>query len=134
MNPLAGDINDLDARIFPFKVHRARQPYDLVYNYLLQPKTFGEGGFWTEFDWDQALRLGSETVGLPFSGEYGFAETEMYWPLTHTVAPAGQALLCADCHSPEGRLDWKALGYPGDPMEWGVRNPAGAGETAQVMP
>ncbi len=61
-----------------------------VYNYLLQPKTFGEGGFWTEFDWDQALRMGSEAVGLPFSGEYGFAETEMYWPLTHTVAPAGQ--------------------------------------------
>jgi octaheme c-type cytochrome (tetrathionate reductase family) len=134
MNPLAGDIDDPEARIFPFKVHRAKQPYDTVYNYLLQPKTFGEGGFWTEFDWDKALRLGSEAVGLPFSGEYGFADTEMYWPLTHTVAPAGEALLCADCHSPNGRLDWEALGYPGDPMEWGVRSPAPTDETAQVMP
>jgi hypothetical protein len=30
-------------------------------------------------------------------------------------------LQCNDCHSAEGRLDWQALGYPGDPMEWGGR-------------
>ena len=45
----------------------------------------------------------------------------MYWPTTHMVQPKENALQCNDCHSPEGRLDWQALGYPGDPMEWGGR-------------
>ena len=121
LNPPAGDITDLDARIFPFKVHRAKQPYDAVHNYLLQPKTVGEGGFWTEFDWDQSLRLGSEVTGLPYSGEYGFAETEMFWPVTHLVAPAEEALTCNACHGENSRLDWQALGYNGDPIEWGSR-------------
>ena len=121
LNRLLGDINDPTAKIYPFKVHRAKQPYDMVYEYLLQPKTVGEGGFWTEFDWDQALRLGSETVGLDYSGEYGFAETSMNWLITHMVVPSEQALQCNDCHSEEGRLDWLALGYYGDPSEWGGR-------------
>ena len=121
LNPPAGDISDPEARIFPFKVHRARQPYDVVYQYLLQPKTVGEGGFWTEFDWDQSLRLGSEAVGIPYSGEYDFAETAMFWATTHMVAPADQSLTCNDCHGDEGRMDWTALGYPGDPIEWGSR-------------
>ncbi len=121
LNPPSGDINDPEALISPFKIHRAKQPYDTVYNYLLQPKTYGDGGFWTEFDWNQALDLGSEATGLPFSGEYGFAETEMYWPVTHLVAPVEDTLQCVACHSDEGRLDWIALGYPGDPIEWGGR-------------
>ncbi len=122
LNPLDGNINDPTAKIFPFKVHRAIQPYDPVNGYLLQPKTVGEGGFWTDFDWDQALRLGSEVVGLDYSGEYGWADTEMYWPTTHMVQPKEDALQCASCHSENGRLDWEALGYPGDPVEWGGRD------------
>lgn len=121
INTLRGDIDDPQALIFPFKVHRAWQPYDAVYNHLLQPKTVGEGGFWTEFNWDQALELGSQAADLAYSGEYGFAETIMYWTVSHMVAPSDQALQCGDCHSPEGRLDWQALGYPGDPLEWGGR-------------
>jgi octaheme c-type cytochrome (tetrathionate reductase family) len=117
----AGDINDPNAKIFPFKIHVAKQPYDVNYNYLLQPITAGEDGYWTNFDWDNAFRLAEERMGLPYSGEYGFAETWMYWPSTHMVQPKENALQCADCHSAEGRLDWEALGYPGDPMEWGGR-------------
>jgi octaheme c-type cytochrome (tetrathionate reductase family) len=128
LNPLAGSIDDPEAHIFPFKIHTAKQPYDVVYRYLLQPKTAGEGGFWDTFDWDLSFRLGSLATGFPYSGQYGFAETEMYWPITHMVAPADQALVCADCHSDEGRLDWLALGYPGDPMEWG-----GRAELAEVL-
>jgi len=121
LNPLNGDINDPAAKIYPFKVHLAKQPYDVVNNYLLQPKTAGEGGYWTEFDWDQALRLGSEVVGLEYSGEYDFAETKMNWLITHMVAPVEEALQCNQCHGEEGRLDWLALGYSGDPIEWGGR-------------
>jgi octaheme c-type cytochrome (tetrathionate reductase family) len=121
INLPAGDISDASAKIMPFKLHVANQPYDQVYNYLLQPITAGENGFWTNFDWDNAFRLAETIMGLPYSGQYGFAETWMYWPTTHLVQPKENALQCNSCHSPEGRLDWEALGYPGDPMEWGGR-------------
>jgi octaheme c-type cytochrome (tetrathionate reductase family) len=121
LNRPLGNIRDPQARIWPFKVHRATQPYDTQFNYLLQPVTSGEGGFWKEFDWNQALQLGSEITGIPYSGQYGFAETEMYWPQTHMVAPKTEALQCQACHSDEGRMDWEALGYPGDPIKWGSR-------------
>lgn len=117
----AGSIDDPKAKIFPFKLHVARQPYDKVYNYLLAPITAGDNGFWKTFNWDLAFRLAEERMGLKYSGQYGFTETWMYWPTTHMVQPAANALQCADCHSPNGRLDWQALGYPGDPIEWGGR-------------
>lgn len=121
INLPGGDITDPIAKIWPFKVHRAKQPYDAVNNILLQPITYGKGGFWNEFDWDKALRLGSEIVGLDYSGSYDFAETEMYWTTTHMVPPAKDALTCDHCHGPEGRMDWEALGYYGDPIDWGGR-------------
>jgi len=121
MNPPAGSIDDPTAKIFPFKLHVGMQPYDTLYKILLQPLTAGEGGFWTTFDWNSALQLGSQFTGTPYSGQYGFTETWMYWPTTHMVQPAENALQCADCHSSNGRMDWQALGYPGDPMVWGGR-------------
>jgi len=123
INEPRGDVNDPNSTIWPFKIHTAKQIYDTEYNHLLQPKTYGEGGYWTEFDWDQAVRLGSETVGLEYSGNYGFKETAMFWPLTHMVAPKENSLQCIDCHTKEGkaRMDWRALGYDGDPMLTGGR-------------
>ncbi|MCJ7512219.1 MAG: hypothetical protein MUO23_04545, partial [Anaerolineales bacterium] len=118
----AGSIEDPQSHIFPFKVHVANQPYDTVYDYLLQPITAGENGYWTNFDWDNAFRLAEQRMGLKYSGSYGFTETEMYWPTTHMVQPKENSLECTDCHSENGRLDWQALGYPGDPMEWGGRD------------
>jgi len=121
LNQPLGDITDPAAKIWPFKIHLAKQPFDTTYNYLLQPKTVGEGGFWTDFDWDQALRLGSETAGMAYSGNFDFAPTSMHWNLSHMVAPKEKALQCNDCHSDNGRFDWEALGYYGDPMRWGGR-------------
>jgi len=121
INLPSGRIEDTSAKIFPFKVHFAKQPFDTVNNILLQPKTYGEGGFWEEFDWGLALELGSDITGLDYSGNYGFAETEMYWPTTHMVKAATEALTCDQCHGPEGRMDWEALGYYGDPIDWGGR-------------
>jgi octaheme c-type cytochrome (tetrathionate reductase family) len=121
MDMPAGSINDPTAKIFPFKLHVAKQPYDTVYDYLLAPITAGDGGFWTTFDWNSAFKLAEPVTGLKYSGQYGFAETWMYWPSTHMVQPGANALQCNDCHGTNGRLDWKALGYPGDPMIWGGR-------------
>jgi octaheme c-type cytochrome (tetrathionate reductase family) len=126
MNPPAGDITDPTAKIFPFKIHVANQPYDTVNKTLLQPVTAGEGGYWTTFDWNSAFKLAEPITGVPYSGNYGFAETWMHWPTTHMVKPAEDALQCDDCHSTGGgddpqRMDWAALGYEGDPIEWGGR-------------
>lgn len=121
LNQLLGDIDDDNAMLWPFKVHDAMQPYDTVYNILLQPNTVGPEGFWTLFDWDIALANGAEAASLPYSGEYDFTHTQMYWPLTHMVQPAENSLQCTDCHSDNGRMDWEALGYFGDPMVWGGR-------------
>ncbi len=123
LNTPRGSIDDPESRIFPFKLHTAKQIYDVEYEYLLQPKTAGEGGYWTEFDWDAAARLGSEAVAMEYSGEYGFADTVMFWPITHMVAVAGRTLQCIDCHDDTGggRMNWEELGYSGDPVYFGSR-------------
>jgi octaheme c-type cytochrome (tetrathionate reductase family) len=115
-----GSVSDPKARIWPFKLHAGKQIYDTEHNWLIVPKTFGEGGYWTEFDWDKACKLGAEDTGLPFSGSYDFAPTIMYWPLSHMVAKKEAALSCKDCHQ-NPRFDWKALGYPSDPSLEGDR-------------
>jgi octaheme c-type cytochrome (tetrathionate reductase family) len=116
-----GGIGDRSAKIWPFKIHRAKQPYDAKNLYLFPPVTSGKDGYWTNFDWDNAFKLGAKASGLPYSGSYGFAPTEMYWPITHMVAPKEKALGCTDCHGEGGRMDWKALGYAGDPIRTGGR-------------
>ncbi len=121
INRPRGDIRNPNARIWPFKIHRALQQYDRQNNVLLAPVTGGEGGFWHDFDWDKALRLGAKATGMDFSGEFGWAKTAMYWPLSHMVAPKEQALGCDACHGDHARMDWKALGYEGDPMTVGGR-------------
>ena len=89
INMPIGGPGDPEAKIWPFKVHRGKQLYDKEYMHLLTPRTWGEGGFWTEFDWDKACRLGA-TPEAPYSGEYGFVETVMYWPLSHMVQAQGE--------------------------------------------
>ena len=136
INRPRGNIHDRTAKIWPFKVHRALQPYDRKRDILLPPVTSGAGGFWHDFDWEKALRLGADASGIQYSGEYGFAQTAMHWPLSHMVAPKEAALQCTDCHGlPERtgaaalgnlderttRMDWKALGYDGDPLTTGGR-------------
>ena len=112
-----GDRDDANAKIWPFKVHRGKQPYDTVNKYFLIPNVHGNQGFWTAFDWDTALELGSEITGLPYSGSYDFAPTEMHFPLSHMVTEPDKALGCRDCHGERGRLDWDALGYEHDPLD-----------------
>lgn len=116
INRPIGSRTDSTAKIWPFKIHHAKQPYDPINNILIPPITSGEGGFWSKFDWEFALRKGAEMNGLPYSGTYDFTPTQMYWPITHMVTTTENALSCKDCHGPEGRLNWKALGYAKDPV------------------
>ncbi|HTX19308.1 MAG TPA: tetrathionate reductase family octaheme c-type cytochrome [Bacteroidota bacterium] len=109
LNELFGGYDDPDAKIYPVKIHRANQIYDTQYKYLIQPKTVsnrpGDGGYWKEFNWQRAAEEGMKLVNLPYSGKYGFAETEMYWPVNHMVSPKEEAVKCTECHTREnGRL------------------------------
>jgi len=107
INTFHGDAGDPDARIWPVKRFRGKQPYDLEYLTLLVPHTAtpDDTALWFNFDWDKALAAGTAAAGQPYSGKYGFVETEMLWPITHMVAPGEQALGCAECHSRSGRLN-----------------------------
>lgn len=109
INTLQGSYHDPNARIWPVKIHRGKQPYDRQLKTLVAPKLFpsepnAEHAFWKSFNWDRAIAAGMNYLEQPYSGEFGWIQTEMSWPLAHMVAPAEQALDCVDCHHPEGRL------------------------------
>jgi octaheme c-type cytochrome (tetrathionate reductase family) len=113
-NPLplkwvTGSYDDPKAKIYPFKVHRATMPYDTEYKTLLPPHLWslkkGEGAFWRDFNWDTALKVGSEYSNVPFSGKYDFIWTSQYMQIKHMVAPKAKALSCNECHKNNGRLE-----------------------------
>ena len=53
----------------------------------------------------RAIATGMKASGAPFSGKVDFINTEMSWPITHMVAPKGDAVRCNECHARGGRLD-----------------------------
>jgi len=121
LSSLEGGIDDPAAKIWPFKVHRGKQPFDSQLNTILVPKLFGKDGFWKTWDWNSSLELGATASGLDYSGEYEFVDTLMYWPITHMVKPKADALHCMDCHGEKGKMPWADLGYENDPMTSGGR-------------
>lgn len=106
INRPEGAPREPGARIWPFNVHRGKQAYDPELKNLLVVHTAGEDdtALWHNFDWPKAIKTGMQTAGLPWSGKYEFVSTEMSWPITHMVAPKGDAVTCAQCHQDEGRL------------------------------
>jgi octaheme c-type cytochrome (tetrathionate reductase family) len=93
-----GDGTDPEARIFPFKIHRGKQPYDKIHKKLLAPLLSGKNGYWTTFDMNDAIKHGNKTLGIPYSGEFDYVETTYAFPITHMVAPKENALNCTQCH------------------------------------
>ena len=123
INHFAGGPEDGLSRIWPFKMMEGRQAYDskllrLVYSHVWGPTT--DTAFWTNFDWAKAIEAGMKAAGKEYSGEFGFIDTHMYWPITHMVAPASDAMDCAECHAEDGRLAGIAGVYmPGtNSMSW----------------
>ncbi|MBI9075715.1 MAG: tetrathionate reductase family octaheme c-type cytochrome [Desulfatibacillum sp.] len=106
MNTPSGSYDDPDARIFPFKVHRGKQPFDKGNNTFVVPHLFGKDGaaYWKGYDWSKAIQAGMDYAELPYSGEYDFISTEYLYQTTHMVAPKEMALSCDACHAPKGRL------------------------------
>ncbi len=113
--PTAAKESD-GAKIFPFKEMAGTQAFDAGNNQMVIPFLFPSGenkadAYWKAWDWNLAAQRGMEAAGLEFSGELAWVDTVMYWPQTHQVAPAENALGCESCHSAEGVLDFAALGY-----------------------
>lgn len=105
VNRIGGGPDDPDSRIWPFKVMRGKQPYDPETKRLLVNHVYGPGdgtAFWSYFDYQKSIETGMKAAGLDWSGQIGFIETTMHWPITHMVAPAEEALTCAQCHAREG--------------------------------
>ena len=101
----SGDPDDPQSRIFPFKPHYGRQPYDPERKTMVVVKLFGKkgsGAFWAEYDWQKAVAAGMREAGLPFSGKVAFIETVHYIPLSHMIPPKEKALKCAECHVRKG--------------------------------
>lgn len=106
INSFSGTPDDPTARIWPFKRVLTFQPYDKGNNTLVYMHLWGddEDAYWGNYDFGRAIATGMESNGKPYSGEYGFIQTESWWPITHMVAPAENALGCGECHASEGRL------------------------------
>ena len=124
MNTLNGSFDDKYSKIIPVKISYGDQIYDPQTNMLIQPKLYapqqGDSAYWKDFNWKLASKAGMDKVGLPFSGDYDFIETKMYWPINHMVSPKEQSVGCAECHTrDEGRLA-KLTGFymPGRDRIW----------------
>ncbi|SNY91534.1 octaheme c-type cytochrome, tetrathionate reductase family [Cohaesibacter sp. ES.047] len=107
INALSGTATDGQSRIWPFKRMHSRQPYDAGTNKFVYNHVFGQDdtALWTNFDWSKSVPAAMDYIGKDFSGELGFVDTFMYWPITHMVAPKSQAVKCTECHANQGRLD-----------------------------
>lgn len=113
VNRINGGPDDPESRIWPFKRMVGKQPYDKKHKRLLATHVFGpqsDSALWSNFNWPLAVQAGQEEAvrtgdaEFAYSGELGFVDNEMYWPITHMVAPKEKALRCAQCHSADGRM------------------------------
>ncbi len=106
INTLFGSYGDHESKIIPVKIHRGKQIFDTQNKMLIIPHIYGHDStaYSKGMDWNLAAKAGMKDAGLPYSGEYSFISTEMYWPLNHMTAPVEQSLKCIDCHSKESKL------------------------------
>ncbi len=107
LNKLNGSFEDKNSKIIPVKIFRGKQIYDTENLTFIQPKVFGKkgsGAYWADFDWNKAAEAGMKAANRPYSGKFGFVETESYWPINHMVSEKEEALKCTDCHTKNGRL------------------------------
>ena len=107
INHFEGSASDGKSLIWPVKVFRGKQAFDPENKTLVVTHLAGEddSAYWTNLNWTKAVAAGMASVNAPFSGKVDFIETDSSWPITHMVAPAKDALRCAECHAAGGRLE-----------------------------
>lgn len=113
-----GSLKDPNSKIYAFKLHKSKLPFDAETKKLIPIATdiaFLEGNL------DKAIKEGAKRAYGKDINRYEFVNTERYMGIFHGVSPKEKALKCNDCHSEKGRIDFKALGYKDDPMKIGGR-------------
>ncbi len=107
-----GSRADPEAKLFAFKLHTANMPVDSATKRLIPVKV---GILFKTGKTDAAIAEGAKAVGMD-PKQVEWVKSERYMSVFHEVAPKEAAVKCAECHG-GGRVDWKALGYPGDPKK-----------------
>jgi len=104
--------NRADSKIYPFKRHQARLPFDSESQRILPMKL---GILFSTGNVNQAIQQGAADVGWPLNNGISFVDVERYMGISHEVSPKAEALDCDACHGNTNRLDFSALGY--DPIQ-----------------
>jgi hypothetical protein len=113
-----GSIDDPRAKIHPFKYHEARLPIDNATKLMIPVAV---GPVFRAGNNEAAVKTGAKAFFGRDVTDVAWIETERYMGIFHEVVPKQAALACNACHGDGGRLDWKALGYKGDPRRTGAR-------------
>jgi hypothetical protein len=113
-----GSRRDPRAKIFAFKLHRARLPLLAGRNWMI-PITVEQ--FFHDGQIDPAVRSAAKSIYGIEDARFTWTDTSRYMGVFHGVQPASKALGCLDCHATPSRVDWKALGYARDPVEAAFR-------------
>lgn len=108
----AGSVKDPKAKIHPFKLHTAKLPIDGATQMMVPVQV---GPVFKTGNVDAGVRGGAKAWSGREIADIRWIETERYMGLFHEVRPKDKALGCKDCHEGGTRMDWKALGYAGDP-------------------
>ena len=108
-----GSRENPNARIYAFKLHRGKMPVLKDKNWII-PIVVEE--FFADGNIDKAVKNAAKDFYGIDNAQYEWTDTTRYMGIFHEVQPAKNALRCLDCHGASGHLDWKALGYDGDPM------------------
>jgi len=104
INEIQGSVDDPGFRLWPFKRMHTIQPFDEGLNTLVYMHLWGQddAAFWGNYNFGPAIEAGMSEERVPYSDDYGFVETVSFWPITHMVAPAEQAVHCGECHQRGG--------------------------------
>lgn len=108
-----GSRDDAKARIYAFKLHRAKLPLLALKNWII-PVTVEQ--FFPNGKIDPAVKNAAKEMYGVEGAQYSWTDASRYMGIFHGVQPASKAVSCLECHSPNGRMNWKALGYTGDPL------------------
>ncbi|MEB3774832.1 MAG: hypothetical protein GSR86_07905 [Desulfurococcales archaeon] len=104
----SGDRSDPEAKIYPFKLHRALIPYSPSEG---KPVPVKVGIAFATGNVKLATEKGANASGISWDGKT-YVTYVRYMQVNHGVQPAENALECLNCHGPTvRRMPWPELGY-----------------------
>ncbi|NOX60753.1 MAG: hypothetical protein GXP42_02205 [Chloroflexi bacterium] len=106
--PWPGEYGDLDSRLQPFKMFVGVVPANPETG---KPWPLKLGVFYKTGDQLKAMLAGAQALDMEWTGEWTRKEIRVPLQISHGVVGADKALGCQECHTPNGRLDFAALGY-----------------------